>query len=305
MRSPTPRVTLTRMQSGTEPCDALARPLHLVNRPVRVLAASRTLAILNVVAVGTSLAAFVGGLLSEILAPQIGTTAGIALPTCAFGLLWAALLRVPRTVGTTGIRWGWLASVPIAYANCAVAIAFCVSHELEPFSRVLGALLLALFGTLVWVPALGLTLLCFGLPLAWAERLAKQGLAGSERGEMWVGSISASLCFAAAWLLPHALARSAGDPPDLLIRVLALAGALTGGLSAALSILRAGRRRLFVASAEAGRVPGYRVEPTPAGKRLLRVTAHGEGYRVADDEEEILFEAAPTALTPPALAPRR
>jgi len=44
---------------------------------------------------------------------------------------------------------------------------------------------------------------------------------------------------------------------------------------------------------------GYRVEPTPAGKRLLRLTSHGDGYRVADDEEEMLFEAAPTELWRP------
>jgi hypothetical protein len=287
------------MQSGTEKSNLLLRPTHAASRPVRVLAATWTLAVLNVLAVGASLGAFVGGLLSRILAPQIGTTARITIPTCVAGLLWAALLRVPRTVGTSGIRWGWLASVPIAYANCAVAIAFCVSHDLEPVARVLGSLLLALFGTIVWVPALGLTLVCFGVPLAWAERLAKQGLAGSERGEMWVGSVSTALCFAAVWVVPHALPVPGSDHASFLIRALALAGVLSGGLGAVLAMLRAERRRVFVANAEAGRVPGYRVEPTPAGKRLLRLTSHGDGYRVADDEEEMLFEAAPTELWRP------
>jgi hypothetical protein len=279
------------MRSSTGSGDALARP-------IRVLAASRTLALLNVLAVGTSLAAFVGGLLSGMLGPQMASTAGIALPTCVAGLVWALLLRVPKTVGTAGIRWGWLASVPIAYANCAAAIAFSASHEPELFSRVFGALLLALLGAIVWVPALGLTLLCFGVPLAWAERLAKRGLAGGERGEMWVGVVSAALCVAAVTLVPEVfpIRDHAGHA---IIRGFALAGALTGGLSTTLSTLRARRRRLFVASVEAGRVPGYRVEPTREGTRLLRVTTQGDGYRVADDEEEMFFEPAPRALARP------
>jgi hypothetical protein len=38
---------------------------------------------------------------------------------------------------------------------------------------------------------------------------------------------------------------------------------------------------------EAGGGQGLRVEPTPQGKVLVRVTSHGEGYRVADFHEEI------------------
>src|ERR1700728_1321580 len=124
MLSPTPGVTLTAMQIGTER-NGVSFPLRAATRPVRVLGASRTLAILNVLAVGGSLGAFVGGLLGRVL--HVGTTAGIVSPTFIAGVLWTTLLRWPRTVGTSGIRWGWLASVPIAYVNCAVAIAFSVS----------------------------------------------------------------------------------------------------------------------------------------------------------------------------------
>lgn len=293
MLTPTPGVTLTAMQIGTER-NGVSFPLRAATRPVRVLGASRTLAILNVLAVGGSLGAFVGGLLARIL--HVGTTAGIVFPTFIAGVLWTTLLRWPRTVGTSGIRWGWLASVPIAYVNCAVAIAFSVSQDDALVKRVLGSLGLALFGTIVWAPALWLTLLCFGVPLAWAERLAKQGLAGSERGEVCVGAISATLCFAAVWIVPIALPVAGPDDVAAFIGPFAVAGALCGGLGAVLATLRGVRRRVFVANAEAGRVPGYRVEPTPAGKRLLRVTSHGRGYRVADDEEELLFEASPTDL---------
>jgi hypothetical protein len=82
-------------------------------------------------------------------------------------------------------------------------------------------------------------------------------------------------------------------------RALALFGALLGGSAAALALAREARRRRFVADAEAGKVAGYRVDPTDEGKVLIRVIAQGKGYRVADFEEDIFELDAEGEATKP------
>jgi len=262
---------------------------------VSMLRASRTLAILNVIAVGAALAAFMGSILAICLGHGIATVASLTLPTAAAGTLWALLLRARSTVGGTRLRWGWLASLPIAYLNSVVAIYFSIGREIsagsepEILGRFFGSAFLGIFAAIAWGPALLVTLTCFGVPIAWAERLGKEGLAGMERGEALVGGACLALSGVAFGIASYAATRAVapivGAP---LLYGFAALGVATGGTALLLSLLRERRRRVFLGDTEAGRIPGYRVEPTAAGKRLLRVTSQGEGYRVADLEEELL-----------------
>jgi len=54
-----------------------------------------------------------------------------------------------------------------------------------------------------------------------------------------------------------------------------------------------------VADAEAGKISGYRIEPTEDGKVLVRVVWQGEGYRVRDFEEEVFELGAEGEATRP------
>jgi hypothetical protein len=163
----------------------------------------------------------------------------------------------------------------------------------------------AVIGAVVWIPALVLTLLCFGLPIWRAERLAAQGLAGRERGEVLVGAAAAALSGLA---LPLALlAASSADAPLRpsalwITPVLAALGLGTGVTTTAMAWLRGARRKAFVARVEAGEVEHFRVDTTEAGKVLVRVVPQGEGYRVADFEEAVaeLTAAGETTRVMPA-----
>ena len=97
-------------------------------------------------------------------------------------------LRTSRTAFGTKVRVGWLASVPLAILNTAAACAWAAAARGAPWATVMenapsAFLFIAVFGSIVWVPALLCTLACFGLPIAWAQSLAKKGLSGAERGE--------------------------------------------------------------------------------------------------------------------------
>ncbi len=84
-----------------------------------------------------------------------------------------------------------------------------------------------------------------------------------------------------------------------LFALLGLLGLLAGASSTGLALAREARRRTFVADAEAGKVPGYRIEPTAEGKVLVRIVAQGKGYRVADFEEEVFeLDAEGEAMRP-------
>jgi hypothetical protein len=211
--------------------------------------------------------------------------------TWLVGTLWAVLLGWQKTVTRRAIRIGWALSPPLAMLNAALACGWLFafgppSHLTNSFLG--GAILGATFGALVWVPALALTLLFFGVPLRSAQTRAKKGLAGEERGEWIVGLACAAVGFGAL-----AVSASASTEVDLLISAwLGVAGLATGGSAAALAAARARRRRRFVADAEAGNVPGYRIDATEEGKVLVRIVAEGRGYRVADFEEDV-FELDP------------
>lgn len=270
----------------------------------------RALRLLNIAAVGLALAAVVVSLFPVAFHgkhdPFHGTGYGSVVggvPTLLCGMLWAWLLRRPATVGKTSIRWGWVASIPLAMLNSGLTLGLLLSiaSSLEPYQIFVAFVLGATFGAIAWIPALLGTLACFGLPIARAQRLAKKGLAGEERGERIVGFT----CFvmSAVGLL---ISLYAGPHPGLgggadawFPRIFALLGLLAGAISTALARAREARRRAFVVNAEAGKIPGYRIESTDEGKVLVRIVAQGNGYRVADFEEEVFeLDAAGEAVRP-------
>lgn len=254
----------------------------------------RALRVLNICAVGLALASVVGAVLGLFFAASgVPTTAAAlaAAPTLLCGVAWAWLLRRPATVGKTSIRRGWAASVPLAMANAGLTVGVLMMRSLHfDLNRFLLSVIFgATFGAIVWMPALLATLLCFGLPIASAQRLAKKGLAGEERGEWIVGLVcivmslvGVALSFPLAqhvWLDTAAWTK--------VPRLLGILGLFTGLATTGLAGARAGRRRAFVAAAEAGEIPGYRIDATDEGKVLVRIVSQGQGYRVADFEEEV------------------
>jgi hypothetical protein len=252
-----------------------------------------TLCHVNNVAVGAALAACTGTVFSSMAGGR-EIDAVTALPTLVFATLWTALLRNEKMLGNTNIRLGWVLSIPLAAANAAVAAAIMVGmiNQIDPGDMVLGALMGLTIGAIYWLPALLLTLLCFGVPIAWSQRLAKAGLAGAERGERVVGAVS--LLFSLGALAAHVL----GAVPKGTGAALALAnlGVVLGAVTTGMAHARELRRRSFVADVEAGKLPQYRVDPTPEGKVLVRV-AHQQDYRVANIDEELVLLDAEGAAT--------
>lgn len=261
----------------------------------------RALAGLNIAAVGLSLASVVTPVLGMIIPGGFqGVLAGV--PTLLCGVLWAWLLRRPETVARSSVRWGWLASVPLAMLNAGLSAGILMmDHSPSPTRFFWGLIVGATFGAIIWIPSLLLTLLCFGVPIAQAQRLAKKGLAGAERGE-WIVGLACVVMSAVGLLLSFTLPRI-GETANAAACVLAALGLLTGGSSTALAWLREVRRRAFVADAEAGNLKGYRVDTTDEGKVLVRIAPQGKGYRVADFEEEVFeLDAEGEAVRPRSLA---
>jgi hypothetical protein len=138
---------------------------------------------------------------------------------------------------------------------------------------------------MLWAPGLLLVLLLFGLPIAHARKLARQGLVGEDRGERFVGLTCLVLAGLAALL-----ARGPMHLDMVLFYAFAVLAAVTGAAAAWIAARREARRRRFVARVEAEEVPGFRVEARPIGKMLVRVEPRIETYRVAPQPDEELFE---------------
>lgn len=216
----------------------------------------------------------------------IGLITGV--PTLLFGTLWALLLRWRRTVFDGRVRVGWLASIPLAMMNGSVAAGLMLStldHSSKPLVNfVMGMLAGATIGVIFWGPALIATLLFFGLPIAWGQRLAQKGLAGQERGEGIVGLTSALIAAAALFINRFAPYQWNNARPSILLGAL---GMTLGALTMLVAWVRDRQRRAFVARVEAGEEPRFRIEPSAEGKVLVRIVSQGEGYRVADFAEEV------------------
>jgi hypothetical protein len=251
---------------------------------VRSFASARALAWLNVAAVGLALASCTSAVLHIVLTSMhAGPFTG--LPTLFFGALWAWLLRLPKTFGPNSVRVGWLASVPLAVANSGVSCAIMFLSEPgggEILAKLFGGFALgAIVGAFIWIPALVLTLLCFGLPIARAQRLAAQGLAGAERGEVTVGAS----CLVLSMLGILFSLATLGTPFAITT---GLVGGIAGGTAWWLAARRERERTQFVARVERGEVADFRVEQVPEGKALVRlVPQRGVAYRVADFRAEV------------------
>jgi hypothetical protein len=270
----------------------------------------RALRVLNIAAVGLALSGVVGAVIATIFhtGHVFSSARGLdALPTLLCGLAWAWLLRRPATVGKTSIRWGWVASIPLAMVNAGLTLAVMItlSERVDLGKFMLAALLGATFGAMVWIPALLATLALFGLPIASAQRLAKKGLAGEERGELIVGLVCAVMS-----LVGLVISFEGSHPPGFdagpwieIPRLLAFLGLVCGAGTTSIAQARAARRRAFVTDAEAGKIPGYRIDATEEGKVLVRIVAQGKGYRVADFEEEVFeLDAEGEAKRPKSLS---
>jgi hypothetical protein len=245
---------------------------------------------LNIAAVALSLAGVTGALMGRILggSREFAVVAlSCSLPTLVFGLAWARLLRSRAKHAWSGLRWGWIASVPLAALNSGVASGlYTMLQDYHPLIGFLVGVFGATFGAILWIPALLLTLVCFGIPIASAQRLAAKGLAGEEHGERTIGIACAVMSSVGLVTMPW-MDRDK-EVAWLVLPALLLAGAASGVLAAALASGRATRRRRFMEDVEAGAVAGYRIDAEPEGKVLVRVTPQGQGYRVADFEEELL-----------------
>jgi hypothetical protein len=280
---------------------ATSRILPSVPRAFQSLRALRAL---NVASVGFSLAAVTAAVFAHTFSKvsMFGQFAvWVGMPTLVLGLIWAMVLRIRKTMGTTKIRWGWVASIPLAMLNGGVACGLMLAgeasslgqHALERFG--LGLLLGTTLGALLWIPGLIATLLLFGFPIAWSEKLAAKGLAGEERGEIAIGAVATLVALLAVLLIlrGHEVTIGASDAVAewigyRLMWLFAIVGAATGSAAAILAHRREARRQHFVKEVAEGAVPGFRVDDVPEGKVLVRVTSIGQGYRVANFEEELV-----------------
>ena len=244
---------------------------------------------MNVIAVGAAMAAATSAAFRAMFSSSDSHIVWITAPsTLLLGTLWAALLRRQTTWRGTSLRTGWLLSVPLAMSNAALAAGLLIASESGSNGSLAGFLggmfMGATFGAMFWVPGLILTLLCFGLPIARAQHLAKQGLSGQERGEAIVGAASVVISLLA---LASTVAATAPLGGLWLLRGLAATGAALGATAIGVAWQSEQRRKAFVADVEAGNVPQFRVDATDEGKVLVRVVSQGEGYRVADYAEEV------------------
>lgn len=260
---------------------------------MKLFDSTATLRSLNVLAVGLALSSCTAAGLTQMM--QLPGLA-VGPSTLLAGMAWAYVVRSKKRVGRSSLRAGWLWSIPIAMANAGAACtAFLAMNPLH-MTPWLGLVFGPTFGAVVWGPALAFTLVCFGIPIAWSQQLAAKGLAGEERGEAIVGTISAILA-----TLGIVLALHVPGPPEwwdrarlverdqglLFAEGVGLLGLAAGITSAVLALLRDARRRAFVGKVHAGEVAGFRVDESPAGRVLVRVTELGQGYRVSNFTEEL------------------
>jgi hypothetical protein len=254
----------------------------------------RALAFLRVAAVGLSLASMTALALE---APLEVAPMAVEAPTFVVGCVWAALIGDEKGKRRT---WRWLASVPLAMINagisCVIAATFLGSGVDGPIlvRSVESFLLGATFGVLIWGPALLLTLLLFGLPIETARLQSKDGLAGEDRGDAFVGLACTFYGLTTLWVTRQPTL--SGPPPHTWsVVACAILAALAGSTVAAVARARLVRRSWFLRDVERGLRAGYRIVETPEGRRrLTRVHVEGEAYRAAEVAESI-FEIEDTS----------
>jgi hypothetical protein len=304
-----------------------------------------TLRRLNVVGVGLALATLVGASSGAIFTREAFSNPAAfstAVPTLVVGTAWALLLRREQnTLGSKIWAW-WRLSVLLAILNTSLCSGLLSAYG-KGLAKVLGVFLISIplaatIGVVYWLPALSVVLVLFGLPIAWAQRQARRGLVGEERGELivsltvtvisllglalashrtvsgeenwltkanmtsveenWikhvpimgdVAGLEAVAPLPVAWRLPD-------SGPTALLVALGVLGVAAGALATAMAWRRDRARQRFVAQVQEGRVAGYRVDETEAGRVLVRVQGLQE-YRAIEEEEALfaLDEASTTA----------
>lgn len=261
-------------------------------------AAPRLLRVLNVIAVSACLAACTPAVLMVVF----GTGFDLALfplgPMTFFtGALWAVLLRWRGCAPVLNVRWGWIASVPLAAASFAVAsVALDVSElmffDMGLLERVGSFLRVGLLGAASGVIVAAPVYVVLAVSIWRAQRAARLGLAGEERGERLIGVVSGVIGLVALVVGARVALETRRNPglyvsthgPVVFAAFAALA-IVCGGAAAVLATMREMRRRRFVHRVEAGEELGFRVDTTSAGKVLLRI-APAATYRVAAASEE-------------------
>ena len=251
----------------------------------------RTIRVLNVLGVALGLTALVlrvvdyqGNWVVESYAPTpLGLVAVVAV-----SLVASVSLRGRSRVANSTLRWGWLGFTAIFMA---ASVGLSVASDVARFNvtppvgmLVVSGLGAALLGGIASLFPLAL----LGLPVAHAQSLARKGLAGEERGERIVG-IGAAL--AAALVAVQLMVSRSYYPSlsELLPVVPAALSILLGLVAAFLANGRERSRTTFVKEVEAGRVAGYRIDPTEKGKVLVRVTAPPQdSYREAERHEALV-----------------
>lgn len=265
--------------------------------PAAFHATPRAVRALNIAAVGLALSAAAGALL-EVLTDWWD---GIVLPsTLIVGMIWAWTLRFPNTVGTSRLRWGWLLSIPLAALNGALTGGLFEVYQWAayrgsaglwelPERFVMGAVGGVIEVWFLWGSSLLLMLVCFGPPIAFSQRLAQSGRSGEERGELVIALFCTLVGVAS--LLGISLVHPA-NPMDFSRAgnwLVAVSDIIAGSSVILLLVARERGRNAFVKRAEAGELSGFRVDPSPEGRVLVRVGCRGEGYRVADFTEEVFL----------------
>ncbi|MDB4994118.1 MAG: hypothetical protein JWM74_1550 [Myxococcaceae bacterium] len=241
----------------------------------------RALRRVNLVAVAATLAACTGVIATAFDnltgSGPVSTATICAASTLAYGLIWAASLRTRFGSFPTG----WFLAVPLAALNAGTSLGLALwsspSEAGGGQSFLSGFFLGSTIGAFVWVPALLITLLVFGVPLALGQRAARDGLGSEERGERIVAIVAMAL--AAMALIGAASVAREGFEVRLLL-ALGATGLLSGLYAAIDATSRERSRRAFLHSVESGDAPGFRIDALPHQPRhLVRVLDRGEGYR--------------------------
>lgn len=242
---------------------------------------------LNVGAVGCAIASASAFVIARALGGGAGDGtlgAACALSTLFWATAWARLVRVRRA----GLPLGWLLSLPFAALNAGTALALAItsspsSHRIDEVLAMVAAG--AFVGVIVWFPALCVTLVLFGVPLAHAQRAAERGLSSEDRGERTVGVVAASVSLLA--MLALVAARFSQRGSDGVLAVLALAGIALGTLAAAKAHRRIAKRDALLAQVVVGERAGLRIDAHDGVERLVRVHEARDVYRGAVELEPI------------------
>lgn len=264
------------------------------------LRTSSTVRSLNVAAVGCAIASASAFVIARTLGGGTGDTflgAACALSTLFWATAWARVVRVRAR----GLPVGWLLSLPFAALNAGTALALFMASS--PPSRGLGELLGvvaagAIFGVIVWFPALCATFVLFGVPLARAHRAAERGLASEDVGERNVGALAVAVSIAA--LVALSVARFSQPDSDPFLALIALAGVTSGAVAALLAHRRLMDRAALLAEVFVGERSGLRIDVQGGVERLVRVHEPRDAYRGAEELEPLaelrgLDEARPIA----------